>query len=80
MVLKEVFPDHRDAVLGTGSMALYADRLECCGRVFPLSEISGFSLHGAQDVDMRCGGHSYEISAKQRRCTRKYMLLLEKLK
>jgi hypothetical protein len=80
MVLKEVLPGHRDAVLGAGRMALYPDRLECCGQVFPLAELSGFSLHGAQTVDMSCGARSFEISSKQRRCTRKYMLMIERLR
>ena len=79
MVLKEILPGHRDEELGSGAMSLYPDRLECCGQVFPLSEISGFSLHGAQTVDMSAGGRSYEISSPRRRCTRKYMQMLEHL-
>lgn len=80
MLLKEIFPDHSEAVLGSGSMALYADRLECCGHTFPLAELSGFSLHGPQTADLSIGGRCFEISAKARRCTRKYMLVIAHLR
>lgn len=81
MVLKEVLLDtHSETALGSGSMALYADRLECCGRVFPLDELTGFSLVQAQTVDLTCGGRSFEITSPEVRCTRKYMTVIEHLK
>ena len=81
MVLKEVFPDtHTEALLGSGDMTLYADRLECCGRVFPLAELTGFSLVQAQTVDLTCAGRSFEIRSREVRCTRKYMTVIEHLK
>ena len=81
MVLKEIFPDsHTDMLLGSGSITLYADRLECCGQSFPLDEISGFSLVRAQTVDFSCGGRSFEISSPEVRCTRKYMIVIDHLK
>ena len=81
MVLKEVHLDtHSDTVLGSGSMSLYADRLECCGQVFPLSDLTGFSLVQAQTVDLTCGGRSFEITSPEVRCTRKYMTIIEHLK
>ena len=81
MTLKEVFPDtHTETPLGSGTMTLYADRLECCGQVFPLSELTGFSLVQAQTVDLTCGGRSFEIRSRAVRCTRKYMTVIEHLK
>ncbi len=81
MDLKEVFLDsHTDAALGRGSMTLYADRLECCGQVFPLSELGGFSLVRAQTVDFSCGGRFFEITSPEVRCTRKYMTVIDHLK
>ena len=81
MVLKEVFPDtHTETLLGSGDMTLYADRLECCGQVFPLAELTGFSLVQAQTVDLTCAGRSFEIRSGEVRCTRKYMTVIEHLK
>jgi len=81
MDLKEVFPDtHTDAPIGSGSMTLYADRLECCGQVFPLAELGGFSLVRAQTVDLSCSGRFFEITSPQVRCTRKYMTVIDHLK
>ena len=80
MILKEIRSDtHGETELGRGEMALYSDRLECCGQTFPLDELGGFSLHGPQTVDMSCGGRSYEISSEAVRCTRKYMTVIEYL-
>ena len=81
MELKEVLLDSHDALpLGSGSMALYADRLECCGQVFPLSELGGFSLVRAQTVDFSCGGRFYEITSPEIRCTRKYMTVIDHIR
>ena len=81
MDLKGVFLDsHSETALGSGRLTLYADRLECCGEVFPLSELSGFSLVQAQTVDFSCGGRYFEITSPQVRCTRKYMTVIDHLK
>ena len=81
MTLKEIDLDaHAETVLGSGSMTLYADRLECCGRVFPLSDLTGFSLVQGQTVDLVCAGRNYEITSPEVRCTRKYMTVIEHLK
>ena len=81
MTLKEIDLDaHAATDLGSGSMTLYADRLECCGRVFPLSDLTGFSLVQAQTVDFVCAGKNYEITSPEVRCTRKYMTVIEHLK
>lgn len=81
MVLKEVHLDtHSDTLLGSGAMTLFADRLECCGQVFPLSDLTGFSLVRAQTVDLTCAGRNYEITSPEVRCTRKYMTVIDHLK
>jgi len=79
MTLRENLSGHDWTELGTGELVLYADRLECCGRSFPLDELGGFALHGAQDVDFSAAGHSYAISSDRPRCTRKYMLVIQHL-
>ncbi len=80
MLLKEIFIDHSEKILGTGTMTLYTDRLEVCGQVFPLSELGGFSLHGPQTADLSFGTRCFEISSDAVRCTRKYMLVIDYLR
>ena len=81
MILKRVISaTHTDELLGEGEMKLYTDRLECCGRTFPLGELEGFALHGAQTVDFSIGGESYEISSRKVRCTRKYRTIIQYLR
>ena len=79
MHLRAVTADHESTDLGTGDMTLYTDRLECCGQVFPLSDLGGFALRGAQTVNFSCGTHNYEITSEKVRCTRKYMLVIQHL-
>ena len=81
MDLKEVFQDtHGETPIGTGRMTLFADRLECCGMVFLLSELGGFSLVRAQTVDLSCAGRCFEITSPEVRCTRKYMTVIGHLR
>ena len=80
MSIREIMPDHSIKLLGEGNMTLYADRLEICGMVFPLDTLSGFSIHGPQTSDLSAGGRYFEISSPQRRCTRKYMLVIDHLR
>ena len=81
MDLYEVFPDtHTEALVGHGSMTLYADRLECCGESFPLPELGGFALLRAQTVDFNAGGRCFEVRSSEVRCTRKYMTVIDHLK
>lgn len=80
MLLKEILPDHKSAVLGRGDLALYHDRLECCGTVFPLSALGGLAIHGPQTLDLRSGDRSYELSSDAVRCTRKYLTVIDHLR
>lgn len=77
MILKEIHTEqHTEEEIGRGTIALYPDRLECCGRSFPLEEMEGFSLFRSQTADLTCGGKHYEISSEQIRCMRKYMTVI----
>ena len=62
-------------LIGTGSMALYRDRLELPGGVvLQKDEISGMSLRGAINLYIGTGdGRHYELKSKQVRCTVKYL-------
>ena len=79
VILTETLPGHRSRELGRGSMALYTDRLECCGQTFALAKMHGFALHGAQTVNMSWQGRDFEIASDKVRCTRKYMLMIRHL-
>ncbi len=79
MVMKEVFPDHSEKVVGKGEMRLFRDRLECCGKIFPLSRIGGFALRGPQAVNLGTDSGNYEIVSDNVRCTRKYMTVIRYL-
>ncbi len=74
--LSIVNPDHSVERAGSGSIALYRDRLECCGHVFPISELGGFALHGPIVVNFSHGEHSYELKPQKVICTRKYQTVI----
>ena len=77
--ISEVGNNHTDTLLGTGTLSLYADRLICCQREFPLHSISGISMQGAQKLHFTSGEAHYELSSAQVRCLRKYMTVIEHL-
>ena len=77
--LSVVNPDHSVEKLGSGSIALYRDRFECCGRVFPLEELGGFALHGPVAVNFSHGDRSYELKPQKIICTRKYQTVIHHL-
>ena len=79
MRLYELGTGHISQLIGCGEMSLYRDRLECCGIVFPLSQLCGFSLFGPQNVSFSLGSAYYEIHSDKLRCTRKYMTAIELL-
>lgn len=80
MELCEVLRDHKVRDIGSGGIALYPDRLECCGLVFPLSELGGFALHGPVAVNFSHGERSYELKPKNVICTRKYQTVIDHLR
>lgn len=79
MALYELLPGHRSVLLGRGGMSLYRDRLDVCGRSFPLEELGGFALHGPFTVNLSHAGHSYEIVPGGPACTRKYAAVIAHL-
>ncbi len=79
MELCRVNPDHSTESAGSGSIALYRDRFECCGLSFPISELGGFALHGPIVVNFSHGEHSYELKPKNIVCTRKYQTVIHHL-
>ncbi len=77
--LSIVNPDHSVEKAGSGSIALYRDRFECCGRLFPISELGGFALHGPIVVNFSHDDRSYELKPKNIICTRKYQTVIHHL-
>ena len=71
--------DHSIEILGCGSMSLYRDRFECCGKVFPIDELGGFALHGPMAVNFSHGECSYELKPKNTICARKYQTVIHHL-
>lgn len=70
---------HGSTSLGHGDLSLYRDRLECCGRAYPLSELGGFTLHGSMTVNFSSGRDSFELKPEHVCCTRKYETVINYL-
>ena len=68
--------DHKSVSLGRGSIALYHDRFECCGKVFDPAAFGGFSLHGPVAVNFSADGQVYELKPTGVVCTRKYQTVI----
>lgn len=75
--LKEILPRHRSRKIGLGEMRLYRDRIECPGMVFPLKEITGMAIHGAQSINLSAFLSDFEITSKKNFCARKYLTVFE---
>lgn len=67
---------HKAEKAGSGDIALYHDRFECCGKVFPLESLGGFSLHGPIVVNFSADGVVYELKPLSIICTRKYQTVI----
>lgn len=80
MRLLQLLPEHRETVLGIGRLRLYKDRLECCDKSFPLDKIERLSLHGQKTMAFSLGEERYEITGDRPVCTRKYLLLFDRLR
>ena len=68
--------DHKATRVGSGSMTLYRDRLECCGSTFPISELGGFALHGPTAVNFSHSDLNFELKPVNIICTRKYQTII----
>lgn len=79
MEIAWVLDEDHVPVMGCGDLFLYPDRLECGALPLPLDEITGISMRGPQTLGMTYKNRHYEISSKQVRCLRKYMLAISHL-
>lgn len=59
--------------IGRGELKLYRDRLELPGVTVPLTELTGMSLVGPQDLYVGSGEHSYLVRSDHIRCLVKYL-------
>lgn len=78
--LTEILPGHETAPAGSGSLALYADKVECCGLVMPISELGSLAMHGPVAMNFCYAGRDYELIPDSMLCTRKYMTVFQFLK
>ena len=78
--LTEILPGHKTAPAGEGSLAIYGDRIECCGLTMPTSELGSFAMHGPVAVNFSFAGRDYELTPSAGICTRKYMTVFNHLK
>jgi len=69
----EVMTARDSTPLGKGEMKLYPDRIEIPGVTIPLSELSGISLMGGQDLYLGANGRSYLVRSSFTRCMVKYL-------
>ena len=72
--------DHTLTPLGTGTMALYRDRLTVGEYSFPLKELRGIGLIQRQGMVFSTADADYAITASRLRCVRKYHTLFAYLK
>ena len=63
----------KEALLGTGTVALYADKLSVCGQEFPIAEITT-AIIGARKMTVYHGDNVYSILAPFRTNFMKYMI------
>ncbi len=79
MELREIFGHGKAGGAITGAIRLFRDRLEVCGMVFPLCDISGLAIHGAQSMDITAGKRHFELRSRAVRCMRKYLTVFQYL-
>ena len=65
--------------LAKGELKLFSDRLELPGVTVPLTQLTGMSLVGPQDLYVGSGGHSYLVRSDHVRCLVKYLTACSRL-
>ena len=65
---------------GEGSIAFYRDRLEACGKILPLAQLSNMSIYERNTIVLSWDTDYYEIKGSITFCGRKYAQLYEILK
>lgn len=69
--LHAISADHRSRTVGSGGIALYRDRLECCGKCFPLESLGGFFPPRPRCRQLLRRRHSLRAEALRRRLHQK---------
>ena len=74
LTLHRILPGHAEELLAEGTLAQYADALDCGGVSFPLSEIANMAMVKANILLFSRGDDYYEIRTGGEVCLRKYLL------
>ncbi len=75
LTLREIGGQHRETLLGTGTLVQRADALEILGRRFELSEIDTMAMVKTKILLFTVGERYFEIRAGTGRCLRKYLMV-----
>ena len=70
--------EHIDA--GSGTLAMYRDKVVCGTLIFAMDEISDMALYGRGNIAFTCQGKHYTIEAGRSFCGRKYLELYNQLR
>ena len=73
--LHEVNDDFEEAPVASGTLRLFADRLELADRVFPVREISGIAINGPQILTFTSHDRHYTLTSANVVNLRKYITL-----
>ncbi len=71
-VLHLIDKAHQEQERVTGTLTLYPDRIELCGRVMPFAQIGGLSIYGRNNVVFSFDGAHWEITGTDRFAALKY--------
>jgi hypothetical protein len=73
--LHEVNDDFEEFPVASGTLRLFADRLEIADRVFPVPDISGIAINGPQILTFTIHDRHYTLTSKRIVNLRKYITL-----
>jgi len=79
--LQTMGSNHDIAEEKEGTLTAYKDRLECCGRVFPLAELDGFAIYARNSLILNCSHLGmFEVKSGTEFCGLKYIYLYKIVK
>ena len=78
LTLSRMEQEHGAEILATGTVQLRGEELTCCGRTFPLEQITSMALITTKRLLFTVGNDYYELKAKQPTCLRKFLLRWQK--
>ena len=78
LTLSRMGQEHGEEILATGRVRLQGEELTCCGRTFPLEQITSMALVTTKRLLFTVGNDYYELKAKQPTCLRKFLLRWQK--